>query len=1264
MQDLIEDMEGENIFHFNVWKWDKEHTGLEKTGELSKKQAIGLTSAFVQALQDSVESLGRGLTKEEMEDLALATYNKYLSQNIQEYSDNIDILSDLVQKGRKINSLLSEEMPVIGFDVYKEGESWKTGERQWRDYLAQQKAAFDTFKEQLDENIDNIEEYRKLLNEEIDKYDADIAKYAKSLAVTTGYAPQAFSFRNFYYEVEPFDKNKIPQSTAELEQLYYQKGLRALKEMYPQALSEYSDDYAKAAKIILASTKDLEEGSQKYEETVKKEYKTEKEYLDWLKSKGDASEEEIAQQEALIKIYEKWADIRDVDLSDDKKGRGKAISNMISLIKEMRAEYDKLSKSAYGYAKSEDEVRKSYEKAVREILGKAGVSTSYDFTTNAGMIAALKKVQDFAKTLKDGDEAAKLVEKVISSLSADIGINVEVRNREDFAREIEKMFSDYELTLELQKLNISPSAAKNLFPELDYKTMGDLQDRMHRFYQEQVEAGGFDEKDLETYRKFADKIDAEILKERKDRAKQYSKFLEQEYSERAKVEMQYAQDVAFVTTNFEDSQRENILAGLHQKFSKDISELNWKSFKESDFYLDMMEDLSSLPKDYLDMMLKKIEQVLTENKDGLSPKTLKEIVKARQRVLDAQIKLRPLDVMRSSIEGIRDASKDKTVGGDTWRATNKNLKENIKLQAEQIAQFDEEILSLQKLQGELAGYEEQTARFKAISSRIDLGVLNSLLGLGEGESVTDIGTMEISDITSLIERLTAGLDKAKKAYDPAQKTDEMNKLAVEISQREIMIKLLGEELEIRREMSEYQLSPQAVEAMGQGQTSAVIGAQISEVEGKKGTTEKRQLKFKEWLKSFDNFGEAYKELNKNINNTITSVANAGSAFYDMFEALGGETDALTEGWKEFGSTMINTITQALTMIPTMVDAFVTAGTAINAALGIIGLIAEALQLLFVAIGAIAKLHDSQYEKEIEEQQKRIDELKRAYDRLDKSIEKTWDTMSYIRDYNDMIYNLEQQRDALNKQIAAEEKKKDTDSDKLQGYKDSIQEIDDQLEELKQKQIEVFGGLGEVNYRSVAQEFVDAWKDAFLETGDGLQGLQDHFDEFLSEWFVKQATMRIAGKMLDPLFKDIDSAVDQYSAGGTNVLMNELDAIRQKFGVIAPDLSAALEQLAGMWGLGAEGGLSGLAAGIQGMSEEQANVLEAYWNSVRGYAASIDINVSRIADMLGANSNDITNPQLQQLQLIAHNTASIQRMFESVVMRGHTRGQSGIRVFVD
>ena len=85
--------------------------------------------------------------------------------------------------------------------------------------------------------------------------------------------------------------------------------------------------------------------------------------------------------------------------------------------------------------------------------------------------------------------------------------------------------------------------------------------------------------------------------------------------------------------------------------------------------------------------------------------------------------------------------------------------------------------------------------------------------------------------------------------------------------------------------------------------------------------------------------------------------------------------------------------------------------------------------------------------------------------------------------------------------------------------------------------------------------------------------------------------------------------------------------------------------------------------VSGMTEEQANILEAYWNSVRGYTASIDMNVSRIVELLGAGGVN-TNPQLQQLELIARNTGAIQSMFNDVILSGHERGGRGIKVFMN
>ena len=939
----------------------------------------------------------------------------------------------------------------------------------------------------------------------------------------------------------------------------------------------------------------------------------------------------------------------------------KNASKLISLIKEMRGEYDKLSKSAYGYAKSEEKVRESYKDSVKEILGKAGI-TDYDFTTNEGMIKALEKVKSYATKL--GADAAAEVQKYIDQLETEIEINAQVKIREDFVKEIEKSFNDYELTLELDKLNISPEAAKNLFPEFDSQTLGELQDVMQEFYEKQ--GTSFDEEDLKAYKQWSDKIDAEILKSRKEKAKEYSKYLEKEYSERAKVEMQYAKDVAFVTANFNGEQQKNILKGIEDKYQKDINELTWKSFKESAFYVEMMDDLSSVPADYMKIMLDKIEELLA-HPETLSPRALKEAINARQKIIEAQMDFDQIAVMKGSVSEIRAAAND--VGGKTWAQTKKRLDEEQKAQADKLKGLEEEIRCYEEIQGQLKGLEQHDEAVATANRALPEDVISML---------------ENTDIDTLIKQYSDELDSisvSEEATTSAEK-DANAQIQARIEYLQRIIPLLVDYRTALDERSAYQATDAGQNALfsrGGGETSSSVGQTINEYKKEAEQVSNRLSTLKKWQKAFTNFNNSFSKFNKNAADMVGRLGALSTAAFDLYDALGGETDAMTDAWKDFGGTIVNTITQALEMIPALVAGFVTAGTTINAAMGIIGLIAEAIQLVLVLITGLSKLHDAGYEKEIENQQKIIDNLQRAYNRLEKEIEKTWDTASYIRTYNEETQNLYEQIEALNKQIAAEEAKKNTDKDKIQGYKDSIQDAEDELDELKQKQIEVFGGIGEEGYRDAAQGFVDAWKSAFLETGDGLQGLQDHFDEFLQDWFAKQITMKYAAAALQPMFDMIDAAVDKYGPGGVEVIPQELESINKWAEIYFPQISEELEKNARLWGLEGEGSLSGLAAGIQGMTEEQANILESYWNSVRGYTANIDMNVATIVGLLSGGTNGggggskgnifgdpnvETNPMLKQLDLIAVNTAATHRILESVTKSGHSQGGYGIKVFAD
>jgi hypothetical protein len=137
--------------------------------------------------------------------------------------------------------------------------------------------------------------------------------------------------------------------------------------------------------------------------------------------------------------------------------------------------------------------------------------------------------------------------------------------------------------------------------------------------------------------------------------------------------------------------------------------------------------------------------------------------------------------------------------------------------------------------------------------------------------------------------------------------------------------------------------------------------------------------------------------------------------------------------------------------------------------------------------------------------------------------------------------------------------------------------------------------------------------------------------------------------LEPVINEINNAVNPDGEGGARVVNSELERIREIFGTQRELLDDFLTNMAGMYGLSDSGSLSGLAAGIQGMTEETADILAAYLNSVRFYVADNNQLLRNLYNVM-AIDND-ANPMLQQLKIIAAQTTAIHNVFDSVVSFG-------------
>lgn len=323
--------------------------------------------------------------------------------------------------------------------------------------------------------------------------------------------------------------------------------------------------------------------------------------------------------------------------------------------------------------------------------------------------------------------------------------------------------------------------------------------------------------------------------------------------------------------------------------------------------------------------------------------------------------------------------------------------------------------------------------------------------------------------------------------------------------------------------------------------------------------------------------------------------------------------------------------------------------------------------------------DKKLQKQIENHQKAIEKLRERYSELKDAMDNAFD-IERLAQYNDeMVKNLKTQNANLESMIKAEQDKKKTDNDKIEEYRKQIEANNKAIEEAEQSLTEQLGGFGtKANYKSAAEEFAKTWVDAYNEGSDALEALNDKFDEYIQNLIVKQATQRIVGKMVEPLLKKIDNAVEQGGEGGNNgldLVKAELDDIMTTGKDKLKGVSDMLKSFVDGLGYKPKGSsnISALQQGIQSVTESTAQALESILNSLRFYVATQQADVRIIRDTLleklGNSISAITqdtssSPVLIELRLQTTILTDIRDTLASCVKGGHKQGRNGIKVFMN
>lgn len=430
------------------------------------------------------------------------------------------------------------------------------------------------------------------------------------------------------------------------------------------------------------------------------------------------------------------------------------------------------------------------------------------------------------------------------------------------------------------------------------------------------------------------------------------------------------------------------------------------------------------------------------------------------------------------------------------------------------------------------------------------------------------------------------------------------------------------------------------------------------------TEQDNQGKIVKNLNSYKKLDKSQEAALKKTEVWLNAVGDVFSASKELMESLGVESDSVAMTIADTGSSMFS-LTLSAVQFTLQLQAM---GVAANSALGIIGWIAIALQAVATVLSAIFSAKDKALQKEIDGHLARAEKLHEKYEKLSDAFDSAYDA-SVVRQLNKEIEKtIKLEIKAIEAAIAAEKAQKASkiDSDWVDEQEKAVKDLYGTLNEEHDNYIERWGGFGSDEARfDFIESMTQAWLDSFKETGDGLDGLEEKWDEYFDNLALKQMALRVSKTAIDKYLDMWDKYVSAESAGGEDLTKEEAQELRLKKEQLLKDLSEKYTSLAKSLGITSttEGaGLSGLQKGIQGITEDQADVLAAYWNSVRGYTASIDSKMDLVLANLGAGAEE--NPMLEQMRLVAKNTSAINTLLNSLVKGGHPQGGQGLKVFMD
>lgn len=478
------------------------------------------------------------------------------------------------------------------------------------------------------------------------------------------------------------------------------KGKDLLAKLLPLDSSQSTTDIRKAVEGLLQQ---YMEAIEQYNNAVKAGA-TDLPMVEYLNSFGEkdfkesflhyltTSEDFKNLQDKVIPVLQHFWQLLGGEL-DKKPGGGKdLVQERLKVIREVYEAYKELNKT-FDETTSKTGALEKFGDAFYSAFGKTPEQMGYNLFTAEGVVDAYNK---FIKTLSESDDIVKA-----NLAKGDFVMELQVKIQQDadkkISDEIEQMFGGYELSLELEKLNIPSDVASRLFG-IDAIDLSDIRKKIEDEIRN-AEAVGGREDFLKERREELKKVAEMERKQQEEMLKDYSKYLLKAQSERVRIKIEEQNKIRDIEKlNIDEQDKRLMRLGVQNETKKLLENQAWEDFQASDMYIRLFDNLETASNASLNAIQERLES-LRDSLHELDPSELKEINNQLEKIANIKVEKNPLKGWWDDVEKISD-----------FEAKRKELEQgymdasaNVELYK---AERDNAQLAVQELEKELATKEK------------------------------------------------------------------------------------------------------------------------------------------------------------------------------------------------------------------------------------------------------------------------------------------------------------------------------------------------------------------------------------------------------------------------------------------------------------------------------------------------------------------------------------------------------------------------------